>query len=677
MSKIKIESFSNANSRKDPKKISSESAVKLENCDLQQGYIEPLCEPKLFKSHSMVDIKKIYNYHPDINDPNVEKLLMFNEDINIVESPLICDNYKRFYYTKASSNKLMQRTNEAEAEVGLLAPDGANYTAKLPGISSNMLSGKAYLGAFNNQKLFSYLTLKSFWRKGNLFTAIFRFNGFTHNNPTGVYFKDKLPIRVYLSGLGFMPFDYDTTAYPAQSYDIVGFNGEKCATISMKSMVYGDENTSWSPYPKGRIINYPRDIHVVFEIKYLENKEIVLSHYCQTFVNKYGDEGPSSDFSKALNHYFGSSVVIDNLSIPTGHEDLITKRRIYRSDSDCSNENFKLIAELDAKVTSFTDNDHKVDSTTLDTLKTFKNPPEGLKGIVKASQGMFAAFINNEVFITRAFEILSWDHENSIKLGYKVIALHALGKSLIAITEGTVYSIDYSDLEEINVEDLQCHERCVSAQSVSVVDGKLYYASKNGLIAVTSSGFENISKKIMSLKEWTDFINQGTKSLENIHCYSYDNKLFIAKRGATVSKIYNVESNYFVNLNRGIEAFYYDSYRNELLFATIDKIYSWQNESSSLSWLYKTKRFKFLEPVSWSWIKLTFGGDNPENSTATIKFFADSFSESSSAILSFKVTGNRPLRLPLLKEAFDWQIEISSKDILLDFELTDNYEELS
>ena len=676
MSNIKIESFSNANSRKDARKNGSECAVFLENCSLEENYVEPLFEPKFLKSHSVSNVKKIYNYHPNITDATVEELLIFDEEINIVESPLIFDSYKRFYFTKASSQNLMQRTNETESKVELVAPTNSNYIEKMPGISSGMLSAKVFLGAFDSEKMYADLTFKSLTRNANLYTAVFKFNGFTHNNPTGVHFADKLPIRVSLTGLGYLPTDYDTQPYANQKYNIMGFNNEKCGDISIRELVYGDEDTSWHHTPL-KTVYYPREIHVVFEIKYLEDKEVIKSHYCQTFVNKYGDEGPPSAISGEINHYFGSGVSIENLSIPSGYEQLITKRRIYRTDSECSDENFKLIAELNATDNSFVDNDYELDKAKTTSLKSFANPPQGLKGIVAGPQGMFAAFVNNEVYITRSFEVLSWTKENVVKLGYNVIALHALGDLVIAITEGTVYSINYSDLEEIEVKDLQCHERCVSAQSVAVVDDKLYFVSKNGLIAITASSCENISKKIMIASEWENFINQGNLSLNEVHCYSFDEKLFIAKRGGSVTKIYNVKNNYFVDFKYGIEAFHYDSFRNELMFATVDKIYSWQNSSNALLWLFKTKKYCFFEALTWAWVKLTFGGENPQASSAKIKFFVDTKDANNDEVLSFDIIGNRAYRLPLLKEGFEWQFEVSSKDVLLDFKLATNYEELS
>ncbi len=93
-------------------------------------------------------------------------------------------------------------------------------------------------------------------------------------------------------------------------------------------------------------------------------------------------------------------------------------------------------------------------------------------------------------------------------------------------------------------------------------------------------------------------------------------------------------------------------------------------------WSVNTKKFHFLESTNWSWIKLLFGGSSNNENTAIVYFYVDSELEFNNEILTFEVNGNRPLRLPSLKEGFEWQFKIVSDGILLDFQLVNLYEEL-
>ena len=677
MSNIKIDSFSGANSRKDNRTLTPENATYVKNCDLSQGYIEPFYKPKLHSEHNFNNVKTIYNYHSNNNDANVSELLMWNEHVNIVESPLVCDNFNRFYYTKPSSQQLMVRSGDNERSVKLPSPISANYSIDAPGINSNsVLSAKVYLGSFGDKKTFKDLSLQSLTHSGNSCTAKFFFSGASYTSASGFYSTDKIPIRVDIAGLGLLPSDYDNKGNDEDLLNINGNNGEACGTMQVSKIIYGDENLNWNHNNSHSIVYYPRDIYVTFEIKY-SNEKPIESHFCQTFINDFGDEGPRSEFSEKISHYEGCSINISNLKVPSSFSSIIKKRRIYRSDSDCENENMKLIAEIDANNSTFIDPNYEIDEKIVDTLKDFKNPPEGMQGLIAASQGTFAGFIGNKVYITNAFETLTWSEANTKSLGYNIIGMHALGNLLIVVTEGTIYSIDYSDSENIIVNDLQCHERCISAQSIALVSEKLFYVAKNGLIAVTTSGYENISKNILSREEWQTLILNNDGLAHDVHCYSYDEKLFIARRGADFCKIYDVKNSYFVDYEYGIEAFYYDSFKNELFFATSNKVYIWQDDFTPIKWTYRSKKYHYLEATNWSWIKFKFGGNLPQDSSAIVKFYVDSVLGVDDEALSFNVTGHRPLRLPCLKEGFEWQFEIVSDDVLLDFQLANSYDELT
>ncbi len=677
MSNIKIDSFSSVNSRKDNRVLTSENATYVENCDLSQGYIEPFYKPKLHSEHNFNNIKTIYNYHSNNNDASVSELLMWDEYVNIVESPLVYDNFNRFYYTKPSSQKLTMRSGNDERSVELPSPISVNYSIDAPGIgSSSVLSAKTYLGSLDNEKQFKDLTLKSLTRSGNCYTAKFYFAGASYGAATGFHSNENIPIRVNINDVGLLPFDYSRAGNIENRLNITGYNGEVCGEIYVNEIIYGDENTSWYYNHNNSIVYYPRDLYVIFNIEYF-NEDIMESYYCQTFINEFGDESPRSEFSEKISHYEGCRVKISDLEVPSSFANIIKKRRIYRSDSDCNNENMKLIAEINANDNYFLDLNYKVGEKNIITLKDFANPPEGMHGLIAGSQGMLAGFIDNKVYVTNAFQTLTWSEANATSLGSKIISMHSLGNLLIVLTRGTVYSIDHSDFENIVVNDLQCHERCVGTESIALAGDKLFYVARNGLIAVSPSGYENISKNILSRHEWQKLILNNDGLANDVHCYFYDDKLFIARRGADFCKIYDVKNSYFVDYEYGIEAFYYDSFNNELFFATPTKIYIWQDTFIPIKWTYRSKKYHYSEAVNWSWIKLEFGGNSPQSSSAQIKFYVDSVLGVDAEILTFDVMGHRPLRLPCLKEGFEWQFEMVSDDILLNFQLTNSYEELT
>ncbi|UDQ97888.1 hypothetical protein AAEX28_12965 [Lentisphaerota bacterium WC36G] len=674
MSNIKIDNFTSSNSRKDARKLANECAVYLKNCNLVQSYLEPFSNLKLIDSHNLDNVKTIYRYYPDVSDSEYSELLIYNKATSIVQTPKIFDNFKRFYYTNEDSNVLMQRTNEAISTVSLPAPSGVNYQEIRPGISKSMLTAKAYLGTFGDS-YYDNLTVKSLSRNGDIYTAVLGFDGFSVLCSGNLIKFDEIPIRIHIAGLGYLPIIYDDKGNSDIRYNIVGYNNEVCAEIYLKDVIYGEKDTSWYHNPTNNVVYYPHDITAVFKIEYGETEDII-TNYCQTFVNKYGDEGPRSEFSGAILHKFGSKIKITNLNIPESHVDVISKRRIYRSDKTCQNEDLKLIAELDPSVTSFTDYDHELDEQFTVALNENSNPPENIQGITPAPNGMIAGFVDNKVYVTRAHAALAWSDKYKIELGHRIIALRAIKESLLAITDGAVYAIDYSDLEEIKITNLNCYEQCVNAESVVANQEKVYYVSKSGIIAVSASGYENLTQDIVDKHEWQEFLLNINNTPAEIHCFIHDGNLFIGKRDSDRTKLFNLEKKYLLELTFGVDAFCYDSYADKLLIAKGSDIYEWNDESSPLEYCFKTKKFTYQDPVTWSWLKVTFGGDEPQNSTAEIKLYTDEAIQIDEPILSFNVAGNRPFRLPLIKEGYDWQFEIISTDVVLDFSLANSYDEL-
>lgn len=230
--------------------------------------------------------------------------------------------------------------------------------------------------------------------------------------------------------------------------------------------------------------------------------DVVTRLYCWTWVTDYGEESEPAPVSNEVNWQPGNTVTLSGFpSTPAGRE--ITKQRIYRSQTGTSGTFFYLIAERAASASNY------VDSIPVDGFQeplpstTWTAPPDGLAGLISLPNGMMAAFVGRDLYFSEPWRPHAWPEKYVQTMDYPIVALGAIGSSVVVMTTGQPYLVIGSDPSTMQPTKLEANFPCINARGVVDLGFAIAYPSNEGLIAVKADGSIGIaSNNIFSRKAW-------------------------------------------------------------------------------------------------------------------------------------------------------------------------------
>lgn len=230
--------------------------------------------------------------------------------------------------------------------------------------------------------------------------------------------------------------------------------------------------------------------------------DVVTRLYCWTWVTDYGEESEPAPVSNEVDWQPGNTVTLSGFpSTPTDRE--ITKQRIYRSQTGTSGTFFYLIAERAASASNY------VDSVPVDGFQeplpsaTWTAPPDDLEGLISLPNGMMAAFVGRDLYFCEPWRPHAWPEKYVQTMDYPIVALGAIGSSVVVMTTGQPYLVIGSDPSTMQPTKLEANFPCINARGVVDLGFAIAYPSNEGLIAVRADGSIGIaSNNIFSRKAW-------------------------------------------------------------------------------------------------------------------------------------------------------------------------------
>ncbi len=306
-------------------------------------------------------------------------------------------------------------------------------------------------------------------------------------------------------------------------------------------------------------------------------------YYTETYVTAYGEEGPPGPASAELTiAYSGSSVEL-HLQPPGQQNSNITKRRIYRSATSSQSADFLLVAELDIAMGTFVDelSDAKL-SASLETYD-FYMPPDGMIGLCMMSNGIAAGFKGNQVMFSEAYLPYAWKDSNKQTTQDEVVAIAAVGTTLVVGTKGIPYIFSGISPSNITSTHSLIALSCVSRQSMVTMDGFALYASPNGLVSISASGAAQIATaSIIEAKQWRSVFNP------------------------TSIRAWRVENEYLAlyDTDDGVAGFIFDPASMDIRHITANFDCAYNDESGDTLYITKGKALYTLgdgEPLNCRW----------------------------------------------------------------------------
>lgn len=405
--------------------------------------------------------------------------------------------------------------------------------------------------------------------------------------------------------------------------------------------------------------------------------------YVYTLVTDLGEEGPPSAASSTLEVTSTEAVAVSmpTTANPSGNYFFSTnaKKRIYRSNTGSAFTNFQFVAEVAYATTSFSDS---IASSALGEVLpsgTWIGPPDDnsslypdgpMLGLTAVGNGVFAGFSGKRFCLSEPFLPHAWPIDYRITLEEDIVDIAATGNGVVALTNGTPYFITGTDPAALTPIRIDLAQACVNKNSVVDMGEYVLYASPDGLVAVSGTTGEVVSRGLISVEQWnSDFHPTLIRAFRHEGTYV----AFYNNGGTLGGWYYDPRSSEAafstITLSAEVRGGYEDPKSGQLYLIEANKVRKYRGGTSNNTLTFKSKKYETPSPVSMAWVSV-----HADAYPVTIKVFGDgaliahyTLSESAGVYTQVTTTpsgiSNGTLREPVMRlpavVASQWEVEVS------------------
>lgn len=351
--------------------------------------------------------------------------------------------------------------------------------------------------------------------------------------------------------------------------------------------------------------------------------------YVYTFVTAYGEEGPPSPASNALERTDTETVTIPlpALDHPSGNYNFGTNalKRIYRSNTGSTNTTFQFVAEVPFTTTSYDDSTSSFALGEVLPSETWIGPPDDdtslypdgpLQGLTAVANGVFAGFTGKRFCLSEPYLPHAWPISYRITLEEDIVAIGSVANGVVCLTDGAPYFVTGTDPSAMTAIKVDLAQACVNPNSVVDMGNYILYAGPDGLCAVASAEGSVVTEGLISVKQWNSDFNPTTYRAfrhEGTYVAFWDGGGFVYDPRAEEAAL--------STLNTGVDVRggYMNPKDGELYIIVSNQILKYRGGSSSKTLRWKSKQFVTPKPISMSWVSV-HAQDYPVN----VRVWADS-----------------------------------------------------
>ena len=369
--------------------------------------------------------------------------------------------------------------------------------------------------------------------------------------------------------------------------------------------------------------------------------------YTFTYVNSWDEESePYSATSMAGSTetiYTGETITVTLPTAPTGSYN-VTKKRIYRSAAGTSDTSFFFVAEVAVATTTYVDNIAGDALNEVIPSLTWVHPDAGMQGLVGMPNGVMAGFKGNDIYLSEPYRPFAWPLQYMQTVGYPVVGLAVVDTTLVIMTKGRPYFIQGSHPDAMVMIEADVSQSCISKKSIVVMNKHVFYASPDGLVGLSAGGSSVVTESMFDKEAWQDMGPSGL--IGQRHEDQYIGFLPSAP-GSNKGFVYDMKAKTW-NFHSVVATGGYNDLRHDTLYLIIGNELSKWNTGTNLSYTWKSKKFTFPEPKSFSCYRV-----QAEAYPVTFKVWRDG-----TQIINLSITDGALRRLPPgLGDSWEFQVE--------------------
>lgn len=469
----KIQAFGGMMPAVDDRLLPDSQAAYSENVWLYNGTLEPLKEQVLV--HTLADPTTttvfripLSTYDKDAIDDSFW-MEFENIDTDVVRSPVVNDQYERYYWASSSHRPLYNTrariiNGDAPYRLGVPAPEVAPVVS-VSGAGTGFRGGR---GGFTLLGRDATLTVMR------------------ATPPRMPAEKGTYGVTGYDAGFNIL------RRIPQKQYRLDANSSRGVYTLSGNAAELGASTSISNPG-----INAGSSGSIT-----------VVRSYLYTYVTEYGEEGPPSEPTVQQGGQSDSWTI--QCSAPTADQALernITKIRIYRSVTSTQGiATYFFVQELDLPTISYIDTitDAIVTANNQLTTTGYTEPPTDLKGMITMPNGMIAGFTEKEIYFCEPYRPHAWPVAYALSVDFPIIGLGVLGQSLIVCTSSSPYVMTGTRPDNVASSKLSAIEPCLCKGSIVSTENGVYYASPSGLCLVRPGALQIATKNIIDKRAWLE-----------------------------------------------------------------------------------------------------------------------------------------------------------------------------
>jgi hypothetical protein len=227
--------------------------------------------------------------------------------------------------------------------------------------------------------------------------------------------------------------------------------------------------------------------------------------YVYTFVTAYGEESEPNPASDIIDMQEGQTVTLSGFQGDPGGRN-ITKQRIYRTQTGNNGTDLYFIAERAVSSSDYADTIADDAFGEVIPSRAYNAPPDGLTGLTGMPNGMMAAFVGRDLYFCEPWLPHAWPEAYVLTCDYEIVALGAIGTSLIIMTKGNPYLVQGTDPTSMQMVKIESNLPCVNALGVVDLGFAIAYPSHEGLVLATAGGqVQLITEKLFNREAWQRF----------------------------------------------------------------------------------------------------------------------------------------------------------------------------
>jgi len=373
--------------------------------------------------------------------------------------------------------------------------------------------------------------------------------------------------------------------------------------------------------------------------------------YVYTFVSEYGEEGPPSDPSTAIDIDPLEPVTVTTGGAPTGAFN-ITKKYIYRTASGSGETDYQFVGEQAVALTSFTDNIRQSNLGEVIPSIEWGSPPSNMFGLRVMANGIFVGFSGKDVCFSEPFLPHAWSPKNRLPVDHNIVGGGAFGQSVAILTDSYPYIATGIDPSAMTLVKTSLQQACISKRSIVETGDSVIYASPDGLVQLGLNGVNVLTSKVLSQEQWQEY------NPSSIRAYLHEGRYyaFFTRADNTTGHLVFTLNGADAPVTLGTEtttAATVVPTADSLHIVNSGNIVMLDKGSSKKTYLWKSKIHESPTPINFGAAQVIA---ESYATAVTFKLYGDGALKH-----THSVTDSKPFRLPSGYIARDWYVTVEGQ----------------